>query len=402
MKKIKIAFIKYAGLTSGGSEKLLQIIAANLPKERFDVTYFYCDPSPYTGGYQPQGKTDFFRYEYMKNAGVRLVKFSVKEKDITTPTHTWKATDFFEVFKEDDFDLIQTCRSGHKEYPFTKIRRKPIIDIIALSSGSDNQYNIARVLHLSSFSANQWVSRGGDRKRIVNVSLPIVISDDTGENFINEFNLGDKFVFGMHQRDNDGIFSPIPLLAYSEIETESTAFFMLGGSVLYKEQAKKLHLKNVYFLDATGDSKIIFKFLRTLSVYAHGRKDGEINSQALAEAMFTGLPIVSHVSSINNGHIEGIGLAGAVTANVDEYKTELKKLLYDKEYFEFRKRNSFLQFKNNYELGAQIEKYVNIYEDVYRNPFPGHFRRILTSLHYTQNIRLIAVYFYLKLKFLFN
>ena len=47
MKKIKIAFIKYAGCASGGTEKFLQVIAANLNKNKFEVDYFYCDATPY-------------------------------------------------------------------------------------------------------------------------------------------------------------------------------------------------------------------------------------------------------------------------------------------------------------------------------------------------------------------
>ena len=43
-KKIKVAFIKVGGITSGGTEKFLQIIATNLPKDKFEVDYYYSDP----------------------------------------------------------------------------------------------------------------------------------------------------------------------------------------------------------------------------------------------------------------------------------------------------------------------------------------------------------------------
>ena len=58
VKKIRIAFIKYGGLSSGGTEKMLQIIAANLPKNRFAVDYFYCDSSPYIGSNYKHPETD--------------------------------------------------------------------------------------------------------------------------------------------------------------------------------------------------------------------------------------------------------------------------------------------------------------------------------------------------------
>lgn len=397
-KKIKIAFVKYGGLTSGGSEKMLQIIAAHLPKERFDVTYFYCDPSPYRGGQAPQGKTDPFRYEYMKQAGVRLVKFSVKEKDITTPTHIWRGTNFFEVFNEDDFDIIQTCRSGHKEYPFTHIRKKPIVDIIALSSGSDNQYNISRVLQISSWSAINWVTRGGDKKRVSIISLPIDIKEKNNDSFRYEFNVENHFVFGMHQRKDNSIFSPIPLEAYKMIEDDTTVFILLGGGDRYKKQAEELSIKNIFFIEQSGDSEVIHKFLRTLDVFTHGRKDGEVNSQAMAEAMYFRLPIVSHISSINNGHVECVRDAGVVVTTVNEYAKEMRKLSTNKEYYNYRSKNSKKNFKENYELNGQIKNMATIYEEVYNNPFPNKIYRILMSLHYTQNLRLLAVYLYLKFK----
>jgi hypothetical protein len=48
-KKIRVAFIKFGGLASGGTEKYLQTIAVNLPSDKFIVDYFYCDASPYLG-----------------------------------------------------------------------------------------------------------------------------------------------------------------------------------------------------------------------------------------------------------------------------------------------------------------------------------------------------------------
>ena len=121
--------------------------------------------------------------------------------------------------------------------------------------------------------------------------------------------------------------------AYKQIENENTAFIMLGGSKLYQEQEAALGIKHIIFLPETGDSTIIFKFLNSIDVYAHGRKDGEINSQAMAEAMYFGSPIISHVSTVNNGHIECIGDAGAVLTTVAEYAHELATLQTDSAYY---------------------------------------------------------------------
>ena len=47
-EKIKVAFIKFCGMATGGTEKVLQIIAANLPKDKFG-DFYYCDSAPYIG-----------------------------------------------------------------------------------------------------------------------------------------------------------------------------------------------------------------------------------------------------------------------------------------------------------------------------------------------------------------
>lgn len=399
-RKIRMAFVKFAGLSAGGSEKLLQIIAANLPKDEFEVDYFFCDAAPYIG--DPSYRhtdTDPTRIDFMKRHGVNTIKFAVGAKDITKPKHPWVDTDFWTVFDESKYDIIQACRAGQKEYPFYEIRNTPMIDIISLSSGVDNQRNIARVMHICKWSAAGWTKRGGDSSRIEIVSLPISIEGKEYRDMRAELGLDGKFIFGMHQRPDDSIFSDIPLEAYKKIENDGTAFVLFGCAGAYRTQAEKLGIRNIHFLPASGDLEKILSFLKTLDVYAHGRRDGEVNSQAMAEAMYFGLPIVSHFSSINNGHVECIGDAGMVVSNADQYATELSKLMSDKSYYKMRSDAARRRFAEKYELRGQMKNFIRIYKDVHRDPFPHPVRRLLSSLHYTQNIRSWLAWAYLKCKF---
>lgn len=404
-QKIKIAFVKYGGLSTGGSEKMLQIIAANLPKERFDVTYFYCAAGEHRGAVINHPSTDEHRKSFLVSHGVKLVEFTVGTRDLTTPSIVWKDTNFWQEFKEEDFDIVQIVRAGHKEFPFSKIRRTPIIDIIALDAGVDNQYNIARTLHICSWSAKRWISRGGNPTRSEIISLPIPMPTATQESLRSDLSISkDIFVYGMHQRQSDDIFSTIPLKAYKKIESNETAFILLGGSDKYKILAEKLKIKNIYFLPATGNTEYICRFLSTLNVYAHGRKDGEVNSQAIAEAMYFGLPIVSHKSTVNNGHVECIGEAGVVvdTDDVATYAAELERLRVDTQYYAMRSIAARQRFADNYELHGQMKRIESIYESVITNPFPHPITRILYSLHWTQNIRILLKWMYLKTKYCIN
>ena len=60
---IKIAFIKFGGMSIGGTEKVLQTIAAELPKDQFQVDFFYCDAAPYIGSDFKHIDTDPSRVE---------------------------------------------------------------------------------------------------------------------------------------------------------------------------------------------------------------------------------------------------------------------------------------------------------------------------------------------------
>ena len=101
MNKIKVAFIKFGGMANGGTEKVLQTIASELPKDQFIVDYYYCDSAPYIGSDFVHPDTDPSRVQYVKDNGVNVIKFNVEFKDLTTLTHDWVNTYFWELFDEE-------------------------------------------------------------------------------------------------------------------------------------------------------------------------------------------------------------------------------------------------------------------------------------------------------------
>ena len=113
MAKIKVAFIKFGGMAIGGTEKVLQTIAAELPKDEFEVDYFYCDAAPYIGSDFKHIDTDPSRVEYVKEHGVNTVKFNVEFKDVTKSTHDWVNTDFWEHFDEYGVEYFKDLNVWH-------------------------------------------------------------------------------------------------------------------------------------------------------------------------------------------------------------------------------------------------------------------------------------------------
>jgi len=355
LNKIKVAFVKFGGMAIGGTEKVLQTIAANLPEDKFGVTYFYCDAAPYIGSDWKHPDTHQSRVKYVTSHGVNVIKFDVGYKNILIPTHDWIETNFWEVFDEDDYDLVVTGRSGHPEYPFCLMHKVPIVDTIHLSGMAENKSNVYKTVLISEEQRKKWVWAGGDQKKSTVIANP-VYCPITNESYLYP----NKFVFGLHQRDDDGIFSPIPLKAYRKIESESTMFLMLGGSKLYQSQANDLGIKNITFLPTTSDLMQIHKFLNSLDVYAHGRIDGEQCSTAIIEAMSHGLPVISHYAQ-SNGHVEQISDTGKVVHNVDDYALTMEKFMNDHEYYLDCVNKTTKRYLANYELKSIIEKYSSLF-----------------------------------------
>lgn len=363
-KKIKIAAIKFVGLASGGTEKAIQTVVANLPKEQFEVDYFYCGAVPYYGSDYKVPDTDPYRKAYMESKGINLIKFDLMFKDVTKPTHPWIETDFWEKFNESDYDIIFSARAGHAEYPFTEINEKPLVDLVTLPNMAERKSNSVKVVHISQFQANSWVQAGGDPGKIEIIPLFDELKPKSNKNLRERLELSDDlFIYGMHQRADDGIYSPVPLSAYQQVQNEKTAFVLLGGSKKYSQQANDLGLKNFIQLEHTGDGDVIDNFLNTLNAYTHGRADGETFSLAIAEAMYHGLPIVSHAAPAM-GHVETIGNAGFVATTMEQYVDLMRQLNLDKPLHLKFSSNAINRFTQELSLEANMKKWVKIFSSI--------------------------------------
>lgn len=362
-KRINVAIVTSYGLDKGGTEKFLQNIAALLPKDRYTVDYYYID--------NDLSRVSDIKKEFLIKNNVNLIQYQVERIVSRYRCIFQKKSTFFDVYK-DNYDVIITGSCGLAEDPLIKIKDTPILQSIHYVSGADNQYNISRVLHISKFSRQMWINKGGDDSRSVMISHPIIIPSYKKINFREKFGIKtNSVVFGLHQRNNDYIFSPIPLEAYSRIETDNTAFILCGGSDKYRDQARELNLKKCYFIPATDDPDVLYSFLESIDVYTHGRYDGELNSTALAEAMFYKLPIVTHTSKVYNGHLEVIDGNGVVCNNLDEYVSALESLKNNKELRKSMGDISFEKFAEKYNESAQINNIEQIIADVLNNPYQG-------------------------------
>lgn len=360
----KIAIIKFGGMCAGGTEKHLQTLAVNLPNDEFKVTYFYCDAAPYIGSDFKHLDTDSFRLKYMQESEVDIVKFNVEFKDVTTTTHDWVNTTLWDVFNEEDFDIVQTGRSGHPEYPFTLINKTPIVDSIHLPDMAEKKGNVAKVVLVAEEQCERWNTAGGEPDKAIVIPPAIEMPNVSGD-LRTELNISsDTVVYGMHQRADDGIFSQalMPSWQGSSASKEKTCLLILGGSEHYQKHAAFLDLDNVIFLPSTGDVNRVHKFLNTIDVYTHARKDGEQCSSSIIEALYHGIPVIGHVAP-SMGHRDQIRDAGYICSTFQEYADAIDSL-YDDETRQRLSKLARKRYDETFSLQSVVDAYVNIYNNI--------------------------------------
>ncbi len=360
-EKIRIAFVKYAGLAIGGSELWLQKLAVNLPKNKYEVDYYYCDSAPFLGSNYKTKNTNQDRLNYMRVNNINLIKFNVDAIDDRLPNNKWIGTDFWKKFDSKKYDLVQTIKAGPKEYPFYLIDL-PIFEIVALAVGVDRSKNIAWSFHSSDWQRKEWVKLGGSVEKSSTLPAPID-KPATNENLRKELNIPENAVIaGFHQRADDNIWSNIPLEAFSKLDNPNWHFIVKNGSNKYREQAEKLNLKNIHFLGEDGDNIQISKFLNTIDIFAHGRKDGETFGAVFAEAMMHGKPCLSHYSPIANAQKETMGNGGLFADNLDDYAEKLKKLFESKELRLSLGQNGKKIAEEKYSIQKCIDSLTEVYD----------------------------------------
>lgn len=358
---MKIAFVKFGGLSSGGTERWLQYMAFGLAELGHDIDFYYCDSAPYLGSTYQHPSTSRARYNYLSNSKVNLIKFEVGMKNVLVPTHDWIDSNFWEIFNEYSYDFVQTAKAGPPEYPFTRMKI-PVVELVTLDAGADLSQNIAWSILVSQAQRASWSQVGGNAQR--SSIIPVPVFPPTSKEDLREF-LGitkTDIVAGFHQAPRDEIFSEVPLKAFKSVQAQNRHFVMLSGSEKYKIQAKNLKLQNVHFVDFTDDPHVLSNFLNTLDIFAHGRSDGETFGTVFAEAMIHGKPCLSHLSKRGpNGHIETIGPAGYVAFNYSDYEVKLDRLFSDKILRESLGRNGLAHAAEFYSYESALNNLLDVY-----------------------------------------
>lgn len=358
----KVAFIKFAGLASGGTEKYLQSLACLLPKDKYKVDYFYTNNAPRsreTGFIHPDN--DPLRKNFLEQNEIKTIPIHIDMMDIESPS-TWNGTNFWEIFKESEYDAVQTARGGYTEYPFNLINNCPIIDSIHGFQGEDKS-NIKKVILLCNWQAQKWAANGGNIKKAIIIPSIVKVPEKKPSTIREKLNIpDDAFVYGFHQATRSDIFSPVSIQAYSMIENKNTHFILLGGCLKHIEVAKNLGIKNIHFIKFTSSVEEIHDFISGINVYSHSRIDGEVCSASIIEAMYHGKPIIS-CPGLNMGHLEQISDCGKMAYSVNEYAEEMKNLKDNKNYYMEKSIKTLEKYELEYNYKKIEKNIIKLYDE---------------------------------------
>lgn len=326
---MKIAFCKYSGLAAGGTEKYLQSLALLYSKTGHQIDYYYTDATPIEGTDWKHPDTCPVRMKLLKSAGINTRFVQVQKRGHAASGSEWVGTNFFDLFNEKDYDFLVTAGDGRAEFPYTHLKRIPIIHTIH-GWHAYNAPNIHKSVLLCRWQADKWLANGGDATKL-QIIPPLVPIPTFTPGFRKSHNIpSSAVVLGLHQAP--GVPSLVSFEAFANIKSDNLYYVVLGGDEQHRSFCQSRDIKNVIFIPLESDAQKVHSFLSEIDIYAHCRHDGEVCSASLIEAMAHGKPIISHVGNGTNlGHLEQIEGIGKVTSNAKEYADEIQ-LLLDPEY----------------------------------------------------------------------
>lgn len=361
---MNIAVVKFGGLAAGGTEKDLQTLASILAKNGHKVDYYFTNAAPYIRSGYVHANNSLKRKEFVESFGIKTIPIHVGQRVGDIFPYEWIDTNFWEIFDESKYDVLQTARGGHPEYPFNLLNKIKMIDRVA-SIHAERKLNVVKSILFCNWQADQWIANGGDSSRMIIIPMIVDVPEKKPSTLRKELGIPeDAFVYGYHQRNEDGLFSSMSMDAYKAIETNKNYFVLLGGADRHRNYAKQIGIKNIKFLDHAKDLKTIHNFLGALDVYAHARSDGEVCSNCMIEALYNGKPIVSHPAE-NMGHKEMIEGCGKLVNNATEYAEELKKLEGDKEYYKEKVQMSLERYRDRYSFNKIEKDLLDVYNEAY-------------------------------------
>lgn len=312
MSKIKIIYYSHE-VDYAGTWRAHEAIVESINKNIFDPYVMYWDECPNNPRLE----------DVRKMIGSDHVISFKRSKEKTGPekgyTPLW--TDFHEVAKSIQPDIIHFARSGYLEWPFNT-RLAPLQVETNIFSGMDTSGYLDKSIAISKRVAD--IRKASDAI----IYYPVKEVKLIGSTFREQYNIPkDAIVCGRIGRPSTTSFCPYGIEAFKTVQEKYKNVYYIIVAPCDEIKRLSKDIPNVILLDPTSNDEIISKFFRSLDIFLHYRLDGETFGLAIAQAMIYGIPIVSHISIYNNAHVETVGDGGYVAPTYGEYVDYLSMLI---------------------------------------------------------------------------
>jgi glycosyltransferase involved in cell wall biosynthesis len=326
--KVKNILIYHiSGMFYAGTEKNLQLIA-NYLSSHYNVYFMY--------------SLDNFsqRQKDLMNKNITFIEFTYSKVAPQFPHFIHGMQPHIKnIIHDKKIDLIITSSSGHSQYPFNTIQEIPII-VINIFGSPSVQKNIVATVFISKTILDYSETYTG--KRISNSWAHLAVTpslknqNETRKNVREKLHIPEKdFIFGRIGRKSDDIFDPIGILSFKEVVKEfpNSHYLIMSPPPKLEKIVIEEKIPNVHYF---SDKEDIWDFYYSLDALAHFRLDGESFGLNIAEAMYAGNPIISHISHIWNAHLEYLQPSFSRVTKKDDVAQYTK---YMKEFITLKNNN---------------------------------------------------------------
>ena len=272
-------------------------------------------------------------------------------------------SELLNIVKNKEPFILHRYSAGIPEFPFVRQVKDFTNHFVSTSvfGDQDESIDISKVIYVSKHV--QWLARQQGRENHHVVRNPIEGPCST-EDLREELGIPkDAFVFGRIGRDDESIYDPINIEAYSKVANSNTYFVIVNPSRSSRTYIERLNITSAKYIERTTDEVKISRFYNTIDVLAHSRKDGECNPANCWEAAAHKKPTISHYGNPFNGHIETISNSGFVVlnGNVDEYARIMKAFVDGTINYEYFSNKAHELWKN-----VTVEKMATSQLEIYK------------------------------------
>lgn len=344
---MKVLHVLYSNRFSGAENVVCQIIG--MFRNDADVEMVYCSPD---GQIREALKERNITFVPLKKFSKKELKRVIKEqKPDIIHAHDYRAGIVSCLSKK----KIKTVLHLHNDPPW--IKRVCVRSLIAKTLCE--KYDV--ILTVSECVMREFVFGKRYNEKTICIGNPInfdeIVDIANGEDFFKSYDV--CFIGRFVKQKNPLLFIDI----ISELKnTLDVSAVMLGNGRMKKEIIKKVNQRslseNIDLLGFVEYRYGVLKNCRVLCVPSKWEGFGLVSIEALA----LGVPVIC----ANVGGLPNIvdNYCGKVCNSKKEYTDEISRLLHDKTYYEYKRKNAILKAKKLNNINQYYKNLRNVYESV--------------------------------------